>query len=76
MQLSLLYLTMIGVASLAITGTLAFTAQESVPSCNVRGSYEWLSQRVSPLDSATIGLGGRTAKVCYSRPSARGRKPG
>ncbi len=63
----------IGVASLAMTGALAFTTQESVPSCNVRGSYEWLSQRGSPLDSATIVLGDRTAKVCYSRPSARGR---
>jgi len=46
---------------------------DSVPTCEVRGSREWLSQRSSPLDSAILVIGGRTAKICYSRPSARGR---
>jgi len=52
---------------------LTAAAQEPVPSCKVRGSREWLSTRASPLDSATVVVAGRTAKVCYSRPSARGR---
>ena len=29
--------------------------------------------RASPYDSTTITIGGRTAKICYGRPSARGR---
>jgi hypothetical protein len=48
--------------------------QDPAPSCQVRGSHQWLSQRASPLDSATVSVGGRMAKVCYSRPSARGRQ--
>jgi hypothetical protein len=30
--------------------------------------------RQSPLDSLTFTAGGKTVKVCYGRPSARGRK--
>ncbi len=60
-------------ATLWATGVPAFTVRQSAPACAVRGSHEWLSQRGSPLDSATIIVGSRTAKVCYSRPSARGR---
>ncbi|MGE0554167.1 MAG: serine hydrolase [Gemmatimonadales bacterium] len=33
-----------------------------------------LASRLSPLDSTAIFLGGRAAKVCYSRPSVRGRQ--
>ena len=58
---------------LALLLALPPPAQEAVPSCKVRGSREWLSTRASPLDSATVVVGGRAAKVCYSRPSARGR---
>ena len=29
--------------------------------------------RTSPYDSATVSLGGSVAKVCYGRPSAKGR---
>ena len=32
-----------------------------------------LSERMSPLDSLTFQVGGATVKVCYGRPSARGR---
>src|SRR5947207_13738933 len=46
---------------------------DSIPTCEVRGSREWLSHRSSPLDSVILVIGGRTAKICYSRPSARGR---
>ena len=48
-------------------------AQEPEPVCGVRGGQRWLSTRPSPLDSATVRLGERIAKVCYSRPAARGR---
>ena len=43
------------------------------PACLVRGSQQWLATRPSPLDSVTVTVGGTTAKICYSRPSARGR---
>jgi hypothetical protein len=43
------------------------------PACGVRGSQQWLSTRPSPLDSATLTLGARVARICYSRPHARGR---
>jgi hypothetical protein len=41
--------------------------------CHVRGPQEWLATRPSPLDSVTVTVGGTVAKICYSRPSARGR---
>jgi hypothetical protein len=41
--------------------------------CGVRGSAEWLSTRASPLDSTVLTVGTQSAKLCYSRPSARGR---
>ncbi len=40
------------------------------PTCYVRGK---LANRLSPLDSVRIHLGDATAKLCYGRPSARGR---
>ena len=48
-------------------------AQSVEPTCNARGSREWLQHRGSPLDSATVAIANATAKLCYSRPSARGR---
>jgi len=62
---------LLGVAWIAVAGPAV--AQEPAASCKVRGSFEWLSQRGSPLDSAMVVIGGNVAKVCYSRPSARGR---
>lgn len=38
------------------------------PGCWVRGAREDLELRISELDSASVELGGDTAKVCYSRP--------
>lgn len=46
---------------------------QQAPECGVRGSPQWLSTRPSPLDSATLEVRGAIAKICYSRPSARGR---
>ena len=43
------------------------------PTCRYRGVQEALKERSSPLDSVAITLGGEQAKLCYGRPSARGR---
>ena len=61
--------------SLPIGGLAAAAAasQTPTPACGVRGSQQWLATRPSPLDSATLTIGSAVAKVCYSRPSARGR---
>ena len=48
-------------------------SQAAPPACRVVASGGQLAQRASPLDSAVVELGGAAAKVCYGRPSARGR---
>lgn len=48
-------------------------AAAQTPSCQFRGAPDALLERPSPLDSVAIELGGVTAKLCYGRPSARGR---
>ena len=65
-------LLQLAVLSLGVVPGLLPT-QGAHPVCKVRGSREWLASRGSPLDSAAIVLGDATAKLCYSRPSARGR---
>ncbi len=42
--------------------------------CWIRGPADKLAERPSSLDSISVPLGGGTIKLCYSRPSARGRK--
>lgn len=56
-------------ASSALSQELVTTA----PACHVRGSQQWLATRPSPLDSTVVTVRGTTAKICYSRPRARGR---
>lgn len=46
-------------------------AQEWV--CTFRGAPDALAERPSPLDSIEVRLGDAAAKVCYGRPSTRGR---
>ena len=43
--------------------------------CWIRGtpSPEQLAGRLSPLDSVEVRIGAQAIKVCYGRPSARGR---
>jgi hypothetical protein len=41
--------------------------------CQFRGAPDALAERPSPLDSVMIDLGGDAAKLCYGRPSLRGR---
>src|SRR5205823_7308438 len=42
--------------------------------CWIRGPANELAGRPSPLDSTSVEIGGATLKVCYGRPSARGRR--
>lgn len=58
-------------ATLCALGSSALAAQ--TPTCTFRGAFEALAERPSPLDSVAITLGGDEAKLCYGRPSARGR---
>lgn len=41
--------------------------------CQPQQPMSEVADRVSPYDSATVAVDGATAKVCYSRPSLRGR---
>lgn len=49
------------------------SAATQTPTCAFRGAPEVLTERESPLDSLQLRLGDQTAKLCYGRPSARGR---
>lgn len=41
--------------------------------CLTSASPESLAKRASPLDSVSFQVGGAQVKICYSRPSSRGR---
>ena len=63
-----------------LLGTLALAAlvapagaSAQLPNCQFRGAPDALAERPSPLDSVNVRLGGESAKLCYGRPSARGR---
>lgn len=58
-------------AALGVAGWPGIAAAQ----CWIRGtpSPEQLAGRQSPLDSIEGQIGGQTMKVCYGRPSARGR---
>ncbi|MBW3630537.1 MAG: DUF2911 domain-containing protein [Gemmatimonadetes bacterium] len=49
------------------------TAARASVSCAPMANRMPLAGRASPYDSVTVPLGGAQAKVCYGRPSARGR---
>src|SRR5689334_17755292 len=49
-------------------------AQGEQTACWVQGDASTAGRRPSPLDSTSVALDGGTIKVCYGRPSARGRK--
>jgi len=59
-------------AALASLPFVGVSAAQTL-ACHVRGSQQWLATRPSPLDSSVLTVKGMTAKICYSRPSARGR---
>jgi hypothetical protein len=47
--------------------------QTQAPACARRGDAQALAARASPLDSAQVTIAGAVLKVCYGRPSVRGR---
>jgi hypothetical protein len=53
--------------------SLPVGASAQAPNCYVRGNVQDLATRLSPLDSVSIPLGDGVAKLCYGRPSKRGR---
>jgi hypothetical protein len=55
------------------TLTAIADAGGQAPTCQFRGAPDALAERPSPLDSLDVRLGDATAKLCYGRPSARGR---
>ncbi len=59
----------------ALAGLALLVAAPSAAqtTCQFRGAPEALAERPSPLDSVEVRLGDASAKLCYGRPSARGR---
>ncbi len=51
----------------------AVVGQAPPGACTHRGDAAAVAQRASPLDSAQATIDGAVVKVCYGRPSARGR---
>jgi hypothetical protein len=70
MKPSLRIATATAVLALA-AGSCGDASPEGV--CWTTSTPEQLAERPSPLDSAVVTLGDADAKVCYGRPSARGR---
>ena len=62
-----------GTATQTTTGGQNVTQPEVPIGCEPHRDSEPLAERASKFDSVRIVIGGRTAQVCYSRPSAKGR---
>jgi len=62
------------IAALTLAQTQPGDSQAAPFSCWIRGPADKLAARPSSLDSIAVQVGGGTVKLCYSRPSARGRK--
>jgi len=52
---------------------VALAAQAPAGACTHRGTTAALASRPSPLDSVQATIDGGAVKICYGRPSARGR---
>jgi hypothetical protein len=61
------------IVACAVGAILTADAAGQTPECAFRGAADALAERASPLDSAEIVLGDAAAKLCYGRPSLRGR---
>lgn len=57
----------------AAAGEAAPTQEATALACEPTATGEELAGRPSPYDSVTIDVDGGQAKICYSRPSLRGR---
>ena len=64
--------TSLALIVLAMGGTPIAAAAQAA-NCHFRGAPAALAERPSPLDSVDVRLGDASAKLCYGRPSARGR---
>ena len=64
-------ITLLAVLGLALPVALA--GQAPPGACTHRGTPADLAKRPSPLDSVEATIDGAVVKVCYGRPSARGR---
>src|SRR3989442_13426311 len=62
------------IAGLTLAQAQGGSSQTTPFTCWLRGPADKLAERASPLDSIAVQVGGGTMKLCYSRPSARGRK--
>src|SRR2546429_6392819 len=62
------------IATLTLAQAQPGNGQAASFTCWIRGPADKLAERPSPLDSSAVHLGGGTIKLCYGRPSARGRK--
>ena len=62
------------IAALTLAQAQAGSRQAAPSTCWIRGPADKLAERASPLDSIAVQIGGGTMRLCYSRPSARGRK--
>ena len=62
------------IATLTSAQAQAASSQAAPFTCWIRGPADKLAERPSPLDSIAVQVGGGSMKLCYSRPSARGRK--
>jgi hypothetical protein len=60
-------------ALLSCSFAASVRAQAGPDACWTRDNPSDLAARPSPLDSTATSLGGGTIKVCYGRPSQRGR---
>lgn len=58
---------------LSFIASATLQAQATQPACEARGDRAFLAGRPSPLDSLSVAVGSQRVKLCYSRPSARGR---
>jgi len=58
----------------ATAGGADTAARDGVPACRFQAPEEELAGRASPPDSASVELGGATARICYGAPSMRGRR--
>jgi len=66
--------TFLLIATLTLAQAQPGYGQMAPFTCWIRGPADKLAERPSPLDSISVQLGGGTVKLCYGRPSARGRK--
>ncbi len=62
------------ILALGLALPAGLTAQAPQGACTFRGTAPQLVQRASPLDSTQATIAGATVKLCYSRPSVRGRE--